>query len=100
MRVYIRCIRQILLYSTGSCNRETDSNGSGVAAITFISVDYFLDLMQSIWHHVFKVPVRCFVLLPDFLELMHVVSGAIWRHRHNQKGVSFTNSAATKREDG
>lgn len=81
-RVCVRAIRQVLS-ATASGGKEGSSSGG-----TVISVGYFLDLMGCIWQNIFRIPARCVSLLPDLLELVHMVSGAIRQQRQKLTKVS------------
>jgi len=69
-------MRCVFLSSRGNSKEA----GGGAVVSSKVSLAYFLDVMGHVWHHIFRVPVRCAALLPDILELMHGLSGALWRH--------------------
>ena len=77
MRIYLRTMRCVFLSSRGNSKAAGDS---GAVVSSKVTLAYFLDVMGHVWHHIFRVPVRCQALLPDLLELIHGLSGALWRH--------------------
>eukprot|EP00931_Biecheleriopsis_adriatica_P047184 TRINITY_DN27174_c0_g1_i1.p1 TRINITY_DN27174_c0_g1~~TRINITY_DN27174_c0_g1_i1.p1 ORF type:complete len:2249 (+),score=465.66 TRINITY_DN27174_c0_g1_i1:722-6748(+) len=67
--VLIRAIRHILTISAASGKEAT------------VSLSCFLDVMECVWRDVFCIPRRCLASLPRVLELIHAISGALWRGR-------------------
>lgn len=70
LRVFIRTVRHVLLLSASPPMKEV-----------MVSASCFLDLMGCIWKEIFNIPKRCSEVLPDLLELLHAISGALWRKR-------------------
>jgi len=70
LRVFIRTIRQLVTLPSVASGKDVVLNLVG-----------FLDLMNCVWQHVFRIPRRCAALLPEMLHLVHAISGALWRRR-------------------
>eukprot|EP00930_Biecheleria_cincta_P040182 TRINITY_DN27552_c0_g2_i1.p1 TRINITY_DN27552_c0_g2~~TRINITY_DN27552_c0_g2_i1.p1 ORF type:complete len:2211 (-),score=393.20 TRINITY_DN27552_c0_g2_i1:58-6690(-) len=70
LRVFIRTMRHVLMLSAAPSVKEV-----------MVSAPCFLDLMGCFWKEIFNVPTRCSGVLPDILELLHAISGALWRKR-------------------
>lgn len=90
-KVVLRVIRRALLRTAGG-----DIPGSGA----LITLEYFLDLFDCVWNNVFRVRSRCVPLLPDMLELMHAVSGAVSRRRQKLRAAPPPPETENSAEDG
>ncbi|CAE7844202.1 unnamed protein product [Symbiodinium necroappetens] len=72
LRVFVRTIRHILAVSASGTGQET-----------LVNLATFLDVMGCVWRYLFLEPSKRRPLLLDLLELIHVISGALWDRRQS-----------------
>ncbi|CAJ1456592.1 unnamed protein product [Effrenium voratum] len=69
-QVLIRTVRHILILSAQAVEQD----------VAIVSLGTFVDVMGCVWKEVFCQPRRL-ALLPNLMELIHAISGALWTKR-------------------